>query len=277
MLSPGFYYSDTDAGTFLVEQTFSPTQPYTMNTLFPFNLICKWPEVSMQCPQATNLVIITPEMSTVLCVGWNLSSRSVHSKDFQKECQPSLTAGEDEAQREKMSCPSLRRTRHHAQDSDSTPPRPVVGRDDSIRFTLSALINRRQGTTDPELNCVPWTERENSLPGTAGLIPGYRIPEALCSSPWTAWAGPARTILAADEQRMVGALDLPPLKTPIPQPCFSSEQLVSPFPSAVSPLPFHLLRFYFSSQVLLFSCFPFLRGLLQVACFSLLLLCLALL
>lgn len=36
------------------------------------------------------------------------------------------------------------------------------------------------------------------------------------------------------------------------QPCFSSEQLVSPFPSAISPLPFNLFYFYFSSQVLLF-------------------------
>lgn len=211
----------------------------------------------------------------VLCVGWNLSSRSVYSKDFQKEHQLSLTAGEDEAQRQKMSCPSLRRMRHHAQVSNSTPSCPVVGRDDSIRFTLSAWINRRQGTTDPELNCGT-LDREGELSSRDRRAhPGHRIPEALWSSPWTSWAGPARTILAADEQGMVGALDLPPLKTPIPQPCFSSEQLVSPFPSAVSPLPFHLLRFYFSSQVLLFSCFPFLRGLLQVACFSLLLLCLA--
>lgn len=153
MLSPGFYHSDTDASIFLVVQTFGPTQPYMMNALFPFELICKWSEVSMQCPPATNLVIITPEMSTVLCVGWSLSSRSVHSKDFQKEHQPSLTAGEDEAQREKMSRPSLRRTRHHAHVSDSTLPRSMVGRDDSIRFRLSALINRRQDTADPELKC----------------------------------------------------------------------------------------------------------------------------
>ena len=82
MLSPGFYHSDTDASIFLVVQTFSPTQPYMMNVLFPFDFVCKWSEVSMQCPPATNLVIITPEMSTVLCVGWSLSSRSVHSKDF---------------------------------------------------------------------------------------------------------------------------------------------------------------------------------------------------
>lgn len=34
------------------------------------------------------------------------------------------------------------------------------------------------------------------------------------------------------------------------QPCFSTEQLVSPSLSAISPLPFNLFHFYFSSQVL---------------------------
>lgn len=53
------------------------------------------------------------------------------------------------------------------------------------------------------------------------------------------------------------------------QPCFSSEQSVSPFPSAISPLPFNLFYFYFSSQVLLFCAFRFFSGLFIDFCTSL--------
>lgn len=44
------------------------------------------------------------------------------------------------------------------------------------------------------------------------------------------------------------------------QPCFSTEQLVSPSLSAISPLPFNLFHFYFSSQVL-FCALGFFSGL----------------
>ena len=71
-LSPGFYHSDTDASVFPVDQTLSPRHPYTMHVLFPFDFIHKWPEISIPCPPVTNLVIMTPEMSIVLCVGWKV-------------------------------------------------------------------------------------------------------------------------------------------------------------------------------------------------------------
>lgn len=97
---------------------------------------------------------------------------------------------------------------------------------------------------------VPWTERENSLLGTPGLIPGHRIPEALRSSPRTSWTGPARTSLAADEQGMVGALDSLPLKTPILQPVSLQSNWLVPF-----LLPFHPFLFIFFIFIFHLKCF----------------------
>lgn len=210
---------------------------------------------------------------SALCWMKSLSSRLVHSKDCQSEHYLQFTAEEVEAQSETMGCLRLRRTRHHAWVSDSAPCSMVWRNSpnaNSIRFTLSTLIDSRQGIADPK-------PKHGTLERERGLLPGpQNLRSTLVTSVdvlgWTSrrdvpWAEPSPPQLS---RGWPSPLTLRLWKHPFPSTAsFLFRATVSPFPS-ISPLPFHLLHFYFPSQVLPFSCFPSLSGLLQVTCFSLL-------
>lgn len=270
MLSPGFYHLDTYATIFLVVQTFSPTQPYMMNALFPFDLICKWSEVSMQCPPATNLVIITPEMSTVLCVGWSLFFQISPFKGLLERASTfTYSRGRWGSKRENESP-------EPSQDETSCPgfwlhSSSLHGRKRRFnQFQAFSLDQQKTGHCRPRTKMWYLGQRGRTLfPGPQGSSqatepqkhsdhlhghPGLDLPGLSWLQMSRGWLGP---------------LTLCPWKLPFCSPVSLQSHWLVPF-----LLPFHPFLFISSASVLMLS-LP--QRLVAVTRFSLLPLCLALL
>lgn len=198
---------------------------------------------------------------SALCWRKSLSSRLVHSKDCQSEHYLQFTAEEVEAQGETMGCLRLRRTRHHTWVSDSAPC-SMVWRDspnaNSIRFTLSTLIDSRQGTADPK-------PKHGTLERERGLIPGpQNLRSTLVTSVdvlgWTCQSRPGRSWAGGGPAHWPSAHEN--IHFPA-QPRFSSEQRLVHF------LLFHPFLFIFFIFIFHLKSFPSRAFPPSVACYRL--------
>lgn len=229
----------------------------------------------------------------------SLSSALSHLEDCPSEQCPQFIVEEVEAQREKMSCLRLHsklKARYPAQLSgfflDPTAWRSFP-KTNSIRLLLSTLINRRQGHESLQNKMWYLGEKENSLPNTPALQPramkpqkhfpvsqalGFFSAEVPC---WKCQGHPSRShqhgrCLASwptlGSAPTAGGTSVFQYSHVFPQ---SNWLALSP---SISPLPFHLFYFYFSSQALLFLYFLLLQWpSYRPPCFSLLVSRLALL
>lgn len=206
----------------------------------------------------------------------SLSSALSHLEDCPSEQYPQFIVEEVEAQREKMSCLRLHsklKARYPAQLSgfflDPTAWRSFPNTN-SIRLLLSTLINRRQGHESLQNKMWYLGEKENSLPNTPALQPramkpqkhfpvsqalGFFSAEVPC---WKCQGHPSRS-----HQRGRRLASWPTLGSAPTAGGTSVFQYSHVFPQSnwlalspsISPLPFHLFYFYFSSQALLFLYF----------------------